>query len=109
MAPEPSDSGRVSGNHWRQRRYDRRLFRAFYLGGVRVDYPLQHPTTALALQLSQPCRLRNRSHIRWPVANRVIINPCPVAGVMAHGCTFTPGRGRYFANVKATATVLQLD
>ena len=32
--------------------------------GVPVDHPLQHPTPALVLQLSQPCRLRKRSHIR---------------------------------------------
>ncbi|REK78924.1 IS110 family transposase [Rhodococcus erythropolis] len=31
LAPKPSDSGRESGNLWRQRRYDRRLLRAFYL------------------------------------------------------------------------------
>ncbi|WP_259120744.1 hypothetical protein [Rhodococcus erythropolis] len=31
LAPEPCDSGRVSGNLWRQRRYGRRLLRRFYL------------------------------------------------------------------------------
>lgn len=31
LAPVPRDSGRISGNHRRPRRYDRRLLRVFYL------------------------------------------------------------------------------
>ncbi|NHP13945.1 transposase [Rhodococcus sp. IC4_135] len=31
LAPKPPVSGRVSGNLWRQSRYDRRLLRAFHL------------------------------------------------------------------------------
>lgn len=34
LAPAPRDSGRVSGNHHRPRRYDRRLLRVFYLSGL---------------------------------------------------------------------------
>ena len=31
LAPAPRESGRISGNHHRPRRYDRRLLRVFYL------------------------------------------------------------------------------
>ncbi|GKV71211.1 hypothetical protein NCCP2145_05920 [Pseudarthrobacter sp. NCCP-2145] len=31
LAPVPRDSGRISGNHHRPKRYDRRLLNAFYL------------------------------------------------------------------------------
>lgn len=34
LAPAPKDSGRISGNHHRPRRYDRRLLRVFYLSGL---------------------------------------------------------------------------
>jgi transposase len=34
LAPAPRDSGKVSGNHHRPRRYDRRLLRVFYLSGL---------------------------------------------------------------------------
>jgi transposase len=34
LAPAPRDSGRMSGNHHRPRRYDRRLLRVFYLSGL---------------------------------------------------------------------------
>jgi transposase len=34
VAPAPRDSGRISGNHHRPRRYDRRLLRVFYLSGI---------------------------------------------------------------------------
>jgi transposase len=34
LAPAPRDSGRISGNHHRPRRYDRRLLRVFYLSGL---------------------------------------------------------------------------
>lgn len=34
LAPAPRDSGRISGNHHRPRRYDRRLLRAFFLSGL---------------------------------------------------------------------------
>jgi transposase len=34
LAPVPRDSGRISGNHHRPRRYDPRLLRAFYLSGL---------------------------------------------------------------------------
>ncbi len=34
LAPVPKDSGRISGNHHRPRRYDRRLLRVFYLSGL---------------------------------------------------------------------------
>jgi transposase len=34
LAPVPRDSGRISGNHHRPRRYDRRLLRVFYLSGL---------------------------------------------------------------------------
>lgn len=46
-------------------------------GGVPVDHPLQHPASALALRLSQSCRLRNRSRTRQRRSSRVVINPCP--------------------------------
>jgi transposase len=31
VAPVPKDSGRISGNHHRPKRYDRRLLRALYI------------------------------------------------------------------------------
>jgi transposase len=34
LAPAPRDSGRITRNHHRPRRYDRRLFRVFYLSGL---------------------------------------------------------------------------
>jgi len=34
LAPVPRDSGRISGNHHRPRRYDRRLLRVFYLSSL---------------------------------------------------------------------------
>jgi transposase len=34
LAPVPRDSGRVSGNRHRPRRYDRRLLRVFYLAAL---------------------------------------------------------------------------
>ena len=34
LAPVPRDSGRITGNHHRPRRYDRRLLRVFYLSGL---------------------------------------------------------------------------
>lgn len=34
LAPAPRDSGRISGNHHRPRRYDRRLLRVFYLSSL---------------------------------------------------------------------------
>jgi hypothetical protein len=34
LAPAPWDSGRISGNHHRPRRYDRRLLRVFYFSGL---------------------------------------------------------------------------
>jgi transposase len=34
LAPAPRDSGRVTGNHHRPRRYDRRLLRVFYLSSL---------------------------------------------------------------------------
>ena len=34
LAPAPRDSGRVSGNNHRPKRYDRRLLRVFYLSGL---------------------------------------------------------------------------
>jgi transposase len=34
LAPAPRDSGRITGNHHRPRRYDRRLLRVFYLSGL---------------------------------------------------------------------------
>lgn len=34
LAPAPRDSGRISGNHHRPRRYDRRLLRVVYLSGL---------------------------------------------------------------------------
>jgi transposase len=34
LAPAPRDSGRISGNNHRPRRYDRRLLRVFYLSGL---------------------------------------------------------------------------
>lgn len=34
LPPAPRDSGRISGNHHRPRRYDRRLLRVFYLSGL---------------------------------------------------------------------------
>lgn len=34
LAPAPWGSGRISGNHHRPRRYDRRLLRVFYLSGL---------------------------------------------------------------------------
>ena len=33
-SPRPRDSGRITGNHHRPRRYDRRLLRVFYLSGL---------------------------------------------------------------------------
>ncbi|MEO3933033.1 IS110 family transposase [Micrococcaceae bacterium Sec7.4] len=34
LAPAPRDSGRITGNYHRPRRYDRRLLRVFYLSGL---------------------------------------------------------------------------
>lgn len=34
LAPAPRDSGRITGNHHRPRRYDRRLLRVFYLSSL---------------------------------------------------------------------------
>ena len=34
LAPAPRDSGRISGNHHRPRRYDRRLLRVFYMSSM---------------------------------------------------------------------------
>jgi len=34
LAPAPKDSGKISGNHHRPRRYDRRLLRVFYLSSL---------------------------------------------------------------------------
>ncbi|WP_460572439.1 transposase, partial [Flaviaesturariibacter terrae] len=34
LAPVPRDSGRISGNHHRPRRYDRRLLRVCYLAAM---------------------------------------------------------------------------
>ncbi|MBT2565087.1 IS110 family transposase [Arthrobacter sp. ISL-85] len=34
LAPVPKDSGRISGNHHRPRRYDRRLLRVFFLSSL---------------------------------------------------------------------------
>jgi transposase len=34
LAPTPRDSGKISGNHHRPRRYDRRLLRVFYLSSL---------------------------------------------------------------------------
>jgi transposase len=34
LAPAPRDSGRITGNHHRPRRYDRRLLRVFYLSAL---------------------------------------------------------------------------
>uniref|UniRef100_UPI003F4926FD IS110 family transposase n=1 Tax=Paenarthrobacter ureafaciens TaxID=37931 RepID=UPI003F4926FD len=34
LAPAPRDSGRISGNNHRPKRYDRRLLRVFYLSGL---------------------------------------------------------------------------
>lgn len=34
LAPAPRDSGRITGNHHRPRRYDRRLLRVFCLSGL---------------------------------------------------------------------------
>lgn len=34
LAPAPRDSGRITGNHHRPHRYDRRLLRVFYLSGL---------------------------------------------------------------------------
>ena len=34
LAPAPRDSGKISGNHHRPRRYDRRLLRVFYLSSL---------------------------------------------------------------------------
>jgi hypothetical protein len=34
LAPAARDSGRITGNHHRPRRYDRRLLRVFYLSGL---------------------------------------------------------------------------
>lgn len=36
LAPAPRDSGRISRNHHRPRRYDRRLLRVFYLSGLKA-------------------------------------------------------------------------
>lgn len=45
LAPVPRDSGRISGNHKRPRRYDRRLLRACYLSAqiaIRTDAASRH-------------------------------------------------------------------
>jgi hypothetical protein len=34
LSPAPGNSGRITGNHHRPRRYDRRLLRVFYLSGL---------------------------------------------------------------------------
>ena len=34
LAPVPRDSGKITGNHHRPRRYDRRLLRVFYLSSL---------------------------------------------------------------------------
>lgn len=47
LAPVPRDSGRITGNHHRPRRYDRRLLRVFYLSGLSAlkSCPPPGPTT----------------------------------------------------------------
>ncbi|WP_416346391.1 IS110 family transposase [Arthrobacter sp. MI7-26] len=47
LAPAPRDSGRITGNHHRPRRYDRRLLRVFYLSGLSAlkAAPSPGPTT----------------------------------------------------------------
>jgi transposase len=67
LAPAPRDSGRITGNHHRPRRYDRRLLRVFYLSGLSAPKAARPPgptTTANAAKgkpTSRPCS-------PWPAA-----------------------------------------
>jgi transposase len=61
LAPAPRDSGRISGNHHRPRRYDRRLLRVFYLSGLSALNPvlpraaIMTANAARAKPTSRPC------------------------------------------------------
>lgn len=85
LAPVPRDSGRISGNHRRPRRYDRRLLRVFYLSAQlsivscsesRTNYDRKrgegkrHTQAVLALA-------RRRSNVLWAMRrdDRLYIEP----------------------------------
>jgi len=92
LAPVPRDSGRVSGNLHRPRRYDRRLLRAFYLSAqlsLRSCVPSQtyyarkrvegkrHTQAVLALA-------RRRLNVLWAMLrDNAIYQPEPTAALAA--------------------------
>jgi len=63
LAPASKDSGRVSGNHYRPRRYDRRLLRTCYLAAM---ISIRHDTKSRTFYDRK--RLEGKSHIQAVLA-----------------------------------------
>ena len=63
LAPAAKDSGRISGNHHRPRRYDRRLLRACYLAAM---ISVQHDTRSRAFYDRK--RHEGKSHVQAVLA-----------------------------------------
>lgn len=87
LAPAPRDSGRITGNHHRPRRYDRRLLRVFYLSGLSAlkgcpasrtyyDRKRTEGKTHIQAMLSLA---RRRLNVLWPM--------------LRDGTTYTPVTG----------------
>jgi transposase len=87
LAPAPRDSGRISGNHHRPRRYDRRLLRVFYLSGLsalkscptsRVYYDRKRAEGKTHIQ-AMLSLARRRLNVLW--------------AMLRDGTTYAPARG----------------
>ena len=75
LAPVPRDSGRISGNLKRPRRYDRRLLRTCYLSAqiaIRTD-PASRPTTTENAPKAKPTP---KPSWPWPADASTSCGPC---------------------------------
>lgn len=86
-APAPQDSGRITGNHHRPRRYDRRLLRVFYLSGLsalkscpasRGCYDRKRTEGKTHIQAMLPLA-RRRLNVLWAMLRDGTITAAPTA------------------------------
>ena len=86
LAPAPRDSGRISGNHHRPRRYDRRLLRVFYLSGLSAL-----KSCAASRTYYDRKRLEGKTHIQAMLSlARRRLNV--IWAMLRDGTTYTPAR-----------------
>lgn len=93
LAPVPRDSGRISGNNHRPRRYDRRLLRVFYLAAMsslksnapsRTYYDRKRAEGKSHTQ-AITCLARRRLNVLWAMLrdSTAYTNPSPNGSLLA--------------------------